>query len=538
MIFLIISLFLVFGINWIYMLDFNKINSWAFKEATLILKKVGNKTPVKGYVLFETGYGPSGLPHIGTFGEVVRTSMVRKAFEYISDIPTKLFCISDDMDGFRKIPDNLPNKEKYQQYLDIPLTKVPSPFSKNEKSYGEYMNSKLREFLDSFNFEYEFISATQCYKSGKFNEYLIKILEKYDEILDILLPTLGKDRRETYSPFLPICKETGKVLQVKVIKRDLENRQITYINKNGKAVVTSILDGHCKLQWKPDFAMRWAAFEVDYEIYGKDIQANADIYDKICKVLEKSPPQQMPYELFLDENGEKISKSKGNGLTIEEWLKYGNQESLKLFMYQSPQKAKKLYYDIIPKTFDEYLQHLDKYNKETDEYKKLSNPIFYIHKSDVPNLNLDKISFSLLLNLVNACNTDNKEVLWGYINNYNPKLTQSEREYVDSMLEYAINYYQDFVKPKKKYKIPNQKETALLHHLLETLRVVENDAETIQNAIYKIGKENNIPLKQWFQSLYEILLGTTEGPRIGSFIKFYGIKEIQKLILEKIALCN
>ena len=515
------------------MLESSKVNSWAFKEAIAILKSINNTMPAKGYVLFETGYGPSGLPHIGTFGEVARTNMVRKAFEYILDIPTKLFCFSDDMDGFRKIPDNLPNKEEYRQYLDLPLTQVPSPFSRDE-SYGAYMNSKLREFLDSFNFEYEFVSATQCYKSGKFNKYLIKILEKYDEILDIMLPTLGKDRRETYSPFLPVCKETGKVLQAKVIKRDLENRQMTYLDKNKKAVTTSVLDGNCKLQWKPDFAMRWASFDVDYEIYGKDVQANADIYDKICKALSKSPPQQMSYELFLDENGQKISKSKGNGLTIDEWLKYGNQASLKLFMYQSPKKAKKLCYDIIPKTFDEYLQYLDSYSKESDKYKKLSNPIFYIHKNNSPKLNLGKISFTLLLNLVNACNTDNEEVIWGYINKSNPGLTGSEQEYVNSMLRYAINYYQDFIKPKKKYKIPTQEESTLLRTLFEVLKDVDDDADKIQNAVYKIGKENDVPLRQWFQCLYEVLLGTTEGPRVGTFIKFYGIKETRQLILEKI----
>ena len=515
------------------MLKLSQVDSWAFREAMLILKKINSIVPAKGYVLFETGYGPSGLPHIGTFGEVARTNMVRKAFEYISDIPTKLFCFSDDMDGFRKIPDNLSDKEKYEQYLDLPLTQVPSPFSQDE-SYGEYMNSRLREFLDSFSFEYEFVSATQCYKSGRFNEYLTKILEKYDEILDIMLPTLGKDRRETYSPFLPICKETGKVLQAKVIERDLKNRQIIYLDKNSKAITTSILNGNCKLQWKPDFAMRWAAFDVDYEIYGKDIQANADIYDKICRVLGNSPPQQMSYELFLDESGQKISKSKGNGLTIDEWLKYGSQESLQLFMYQSPKKAKKLYYDVIPKVFDEYLQYLNSYNKESEQYKKLSNPIFYIHKKDIPTLSLGTISFTLLLNLVNACNTDSKEVIWGYIKNSNPGLTESEHDYIGSMLRYAINYYQDFIKPKKKYKIPTQEETALLYHLFEVLNTVEDDSEKIQNAIYKIGKENNIPLKQWFQSLYQILLGTTEGPRIGTFVKFYGISETQQLILEKI----
>ncbi|WPX97304.1 lysine--tRNA ligase [Candidatus Bandiella euplotis] len=517
------------------MLELDQINSWPFKEAELILKKIGNKVPAKGYVLFETGYGPSGFPHIGTFGEVVRNNMVQKAFARISGIPTKLICVSDDMDGLRKIPDTIPNKEHYKQYLDLPLTKVPDPFGECN-SYGEYMNSRLRNFLDSFNFKYEFVSATEYYKSGKFNEYLIKVLEKYDDIMDLMLPTLGQDRQKTYSPFLPICPKTGRVLQVQVVEKDLASRKITYLDEDKKAITVSVLDGNCKLQWKPDFAMRWAALDVDYEMYGKDIQANAYLYDKICRILGKSPPQQMSYELFLDENGQKISKSKGNGVTIEEWLKYGSQESLALFMYQSPKKAKKLYYDIIPKIFDEYLQHLENYNNELDECKRLSNPIFYIHGNTPPKVNLGKISFTLLLNLVNACNTDSKEVAWGYIDNSNPSLTKNDRKYIDSMLGFAINYYQDFVKPKKQYKIPNQEEIKLLQHLLEVLDIIEDDAEKIQNAIYKIGKDNGLDLKHWFSSLYEILLGTKEGPRIGTFVKFYGIKETKQLILDKIKL--
>ena len=310
-------------------MKYDKIKSWAFKEAELLLKAVNNSCPDKGYVLFETGYGPSGLPHIGTFGEVVRTDMVRKAFEHICDIPTKLFCVSDDMDGLRRVPDNIPNKQYYTQYIDLPLTSIPDPFGK-KRSYGDYMNSKLIEFLDKFKFDYNFISATECYKSGLFNQYLIRVLEKYDDILNILLPTLGKERKENYSPFLPICPKTGRVLQVRVIERNIKSKTIVYIDVNGAKMEVSILDGGCKLQWKPDFAMRWVAFDVNYEIYGKDIQANSRIYNSISKILGKTPPQQMFYELFLDENGEKISKSKGNGLSIDSWLKYGNEESLKL----------------------------------------------------------------------------------------------------------------------------------------------------------------------------------------------------------------
>ncbi|MFQ3307608.1 MAG: lysyl-tRNA synthetase class 1 [Candidatus Midichloriaceae bacterium] len=516
------------------MTEIKDVNSWAFKEAVGLLKKLNNKIPEKGYVLFETGYGPSGLPHIGTFGEVVRTSMVRKAFSYISDIPTKMFCVSDDMDGLRKIPSNIPNKDAYTIHLDKPLTDIPDPFGESS-SYGHYMNNKLKEFLDRFGFEYEFISATECYKSGKYNDYLVKVLEKYDEILDVMLPTLGEERRKSYSPFLPVCKETGRVLQVKVIDRDLEKREITYINSENQEVVISVLNGNCKLQWKPDFAMRWAAFDVDYEIYGKDIQANAKLYDKICRILGKPQPLQMSYELFLDENGEKISKSKGNGLTIEDWLKYGGQESLKLFMYKSPKKAKKLHHTVIPKVFDEYLSHLKDYNSNTEENKKLSNPVFYIDDGNSHNLDLGKISFTLLLNLVSACNTDDKKILMKYLDKEESGFNEDTKIYIEEMIGLAIKYYDDFIKSNKKYKIPNEQEKKLLQDLYDALGNVSEDADAIQNEVYRIGRDHYENLREWFQVLYEILLGTKDGPRLGTFINLYGIKKTQELINEKIS---
>ena len=516
------------------MLDYSNIHSWAFKEAQSILDRINHSVPQKGYVLFETGYGPSGLPHIGTFGEVVRTTMVMKAFKYLSDIPIKLFCFSDDMDALRKVPDNIIDKEKYYQYIGLPLTSVPDPFGMYQ-SYGEYMNVQLIKFLDNFNFKYEFLSATQCYRSGQFNDYLIKVLENYDAIMEIMIPTLGKDRQKTYSPFLPICQNTGRVQQVKIIDKDIKSHRIVYNNEDGKAISISILDGNCKLQWKADFAMRWAAFNVDYEIYGKDIQANAKIYNKICILLGQKYPHQMSYELFLDENGQKISKSKGNGLSIDSWLKYSNQESLKLLMYQSPQKAKKISYEMIPKIFDEHLLYLDRYNQETDINSKLSNPIFFIYNCEVPVIHLGNINFSLLLNLINACNTDNKDILWGYIKNFNQCIDSSTYDYIDLMLGYAINYFHDFVKLKKHYKIPNQKEIESLSHLLHSLNKVSNNAEDIQNAVYKVSKDHSIPLKQWFKLLYEVLLGTTVGPRIGTFIQLYGLNEIKILIAKKIS---
>ena len=507
-------------------------NAWPFQEAKKILEqRLGEKVPSKGYVLFETGYGPSGLPHIGTFGEAVRTTMVMQAFKKISGgMPTKLFCVSDDMDGMRKVPDTIPNKKEYEKYFDLPLTEIPDPFGK-EESYGHYMNKKLKSFLDKYGFEYEFKSATEYYKSGIFNEYLIRALHKYDEIMAVMLPTLGPERRATYSPFMPVCAKTGKVLQVPVIARDTAKNTIKYKDLYGEIVETEVTDGKCKLQWKPDFGMRWAAFDVDFEMYGKDHLANGPIYTKICKILGGKSPHQMFYELFLDEKGQKISKSKGNGITIEEWLKYAPKESLALYMYQSPKKAKKLYFDVIPKSVDEYLAHQIKFHQETDVEKHLINPLYHIHNGEIPKPESRLITYSLVLNLVSACNTENEQVIFGYLKNFDNSLNDEAALFTKGLVKFAINYYKDFIKPYKKYKNPTDKERAALSELALFLKSGNDlDATTIQNKVYEIGKNHEFELKEWFCAIYEILLGSSKGPRVGTFIKLYGTEKTIELI--------
>lgn len=509
-----------------------KSNAWPFVQAREILKRIGNKTPKKGYVLFETGYGPSGLPHIGTFGEVVRTTMVRKAFELISDIPTRLFCVSDDMDGMRKIPDTIPNKEEYVKYMDLPLTSIPDPFGTHE-SFGHNMNSRLRAFLDKYHFEYEFLSATECYKSGKFNDALNNALEKYDEIMDVMIPTLGEERQQTYSPFLPVDPDTGRVLQVPMKHVDKKNHTITFVTPSGREVTTKVTDGACKLQWKPDFGVRWAALDVDFETYGKDHLINGPIYSKICSIVGGNPPQQMFYELFLDEEGKKISKSKGNGLTIDEWLRYGTEESLAYYMYLSPQKAKKLYFDVIPKSVDEHISFWKSYESQEPE-KQVDNPLFHVYFGHPPKVE-PLISYSLLLNLVSACNSEDKNVIWGYIKKVIPEANEATAKYLLTLVERAINYYHDFIKPNKKFRDPSAVEKAALIDLVKVLKDLPDTAtaEEIQNQVYAIGKNHNIELKDWFSGLYEILLGASQGPRFGSFVALYGIVETIKLIEQK-----
>jgi lysyl-tRNA synthetase class 1 len=511
-------------------------NAWPFVEARKVVARLdkagGDKTPDKGYVLFQTGYGPSGLPHIGTFGEVARTTMLRKAFELLSDVPTKLFAFSDDMDGLRRVPDNIPNQELVTKYLELPLTRVPDPFECHD-SFGAHNNAQLRIFLDTFGFEYEFLSATECYTSGRFDEVKMQILAHYDEIMDVILPTLGPERRATYSPFLPVCPWTNRVLQVPVIARDLEAGTITYKDADGQTYDVKVRGADCKMQWKVDWAMRWVALGADYEMSGKDLIESVKLSSRICRILGATPPEGMTYELFLDENGEKISKSRGNGLSVEDWLAYAPHESLAYYMYQSPKKAKRLHFDVIPKCVDEYLSHLGNYaGAEPD--KQLTNPVHHIHAHEgaVPASEAG-LSYNILLNLASVCNTEDKAVLWGFITRYAKGATPATAVMLDRLVGFAIRYYQDFVKPLKTYRKPDEMEIAALTDIRAELAKLPRDAvaEDIQYQVYEVGKRHPFKdLRAWFGVLYEILLGQAQGPRMGSFIALYGIDNMIKLI--------
>ena len=505
-------------------------NAWPFVEARAILKKKGKALEKKGHALFQTGYGPSGLPHIGTFGEVCRTTMVIQAFKKISDIPVKLFTFSDDMDGLRKVPDNIPNSELLQKNLNKPLTAVPDPFGKFP-SFGEHNNAMLKTFLDKFNFSYDFKSSTEMYKSGVFNDELINVLNNYEKIMNIILPTLGSERKKTYSPFLPICHETGKVLEIPIIEIDEKQNEVVFDN-NGKKLKTKVTDGCCKLQWKVDWAMRWSALKVDFEMYGKDLIPSAELSSQICKTLGTSPPNGFAYELFLDEKGEKISKSKGNGITIEEWLKYATQESLALYMYQNPQRAKKLYPQVIPKAVDEYLTFLEKFEgQETKE--QLGNPVWHVHNGNPPK-EKNVITFGVLLNLVSASNAENEDVLWKFIKNYNSNIVKENHPILQKLIQNAIQYFNDIVKPSKKYRSADENEKKALLDLIEVLKKMPDgkDPAEIQTEVFTVGK-NYYPkekLRDWFKAIYEIVFGDEQGPRMGSFISFFGRQETIKLL--------
>jgi lysyl-tRNA synthetase, class I len=521
-------------------------NAWPFEEARKIVARLKKKP--KDEVIFATGYGPSGLPHIGTFGEVARTTMVRHAFRVLTDdkVKTRLIAFSDDMDGLRKVPDNVPNKDMLEKHLGKPLTKVPDPFG-THPSFGQHNNARLCAFLDTFSFQYEFLSATECYTSGRFDEALLRMLSHFDKVMAVMLPSLREERAQTYSPFLPISPRTGIVLQVPVLAHDAKAGTITYEDPDTKEQVTTrVTGGLCKLQWKPDWAMRWTALGVDYEMAGKDLIDSVKLSGEICRAIGGLPPEGFNYELFLDEKGQKISKSKGNGLTIDEWLRYASQESLSLFMYREPKAAKRLYFDVIPRNVDDYQQFLDAYHGKQDAKQRISNPVWHIHAGNPPTVDMP-ISFNMLLTLVSSSNAENAETLWGFIGRYRPGVTPQTHPKLNAVVGYAIHYFRDFVLPEKKFREPTDVERAALVDLRDALSQLPDgaSAEAIQDVVYEIGRREpfldmsgkgkskdgkpGVTL-DWFNMLYQVLLGQEKGPRFGSFAALYGVKNTIDMI--------
>ncbi len=527
-------------------------NAWPFEEARKLVERV-NRTGQTS-VLFETGYGPSGLPHIGTFGEVARTTMVRNAFRVLTEdkIPTRLLCFSDDMDGMRKVPDNVPNREALAEYLHRPLTRVPDPFGEFE-SFGHHNNAMLRRFLDTFGFDYEFASATDYYTSGRFDEILRHVAERYQAVMDIMLPTLGEERRATYSCFLPISPKSGRVLYVPMKHVDGINGTVTFDDEDGSEVTMPVTGGNVKLQWKPDFGARWAALGVDFEMYGKDHQPNTMVYDSICRAVGGLAPEHFVYELFLDDKGQKISKSKGNGITIDDWLTYASPESLALFMYSKPREAKKLYFDVIPRQVDDYLTFLEKFPGQPIK-EQLGNPVFHIHAgqppaaetiSDAAN-NATTVTFAMLLNLVAVANSEDPQVLWGFLRRYSSTVSAENHPGLARMIGYAVAYFRDFVRPTKVYRAATEAESAALADLAKALaeHTGSTDGNLLQAAVYEVGRAHFPDLsgkskspdgrpgvsQTWFSTLYQVLLGADRGPRFGSFVALYGVDETCELI--------
>ena len=509
--------------------------SWPFEEAAKLSAHVGARAVTADKpVLLETGYGPSGLPHIGTFGEVARTSWVRQAFTKLTGLPTRLLAFSDDMDALRKVPENVPNQEMLRQYIGKPLSRVPDPFGTHE-SFAAHNNARLRSFLDGVGFDYEFASSTQYYEGGRFDAALKRVLEVHDQIVAVIAPTLGEERRATYSPVLPIHPRTGQVMQVKMDAIDPVAGTVRWTDEEGQTFETPVTGGHAKMQWKADWAMRWYALGVDYEMSGKDLIDSVRLSGRICRILGGQPPAGLTYELFLDQNGQKISKSKGNGISVEEWLRYAPPESLGQYMFNAPQRAKRLFFDVIPKATDEYLAHVGKARAmEPADPVLLTNPAWFIHKGTIPADAGSPVTFGMLLNLASVANAETPDVLWKFIQRYDANATPESCPMLARLVEYAIVYYADFVRPTKQYRAPDAHERKALADLAQALRGMEGgdvSPDACQNLVFEIGKTHGFePLRAWFGCLYEVLLGQKEGPRFGIFVALYGVAETVALI--------
>jgi lysyl-tRNA synthetase class 1 len=502
--------------------------SWPFREAERVAERLKDKG--KSHALFETGYGPSGLPHIGTFGEVARTSWVRRAFTELTGLPSRLLAFSDDMDGLRKIPDNVPNKDMLREFIGRPLSQVPDPFG-THASFGAHNNARLRAFLDSFGFDYEFASSSAYYLEGRFDDALLHVLANHEKIIDIIRPTLGPERRATYSPILPIHPRSGIVMQVPIEQVDAGSGTVMWTDpETGVRFETEVTGGSAKLQWKADWAMRWWALDVDYEMSGKDLIDSVKLSSAVTRALGRQPPVCLTYELFLDENGQKISKSKGNGLSVEQWLKYAPPESLSQFMYHAPQRAKRLFFDVIPRAADDYINNVAALRETNDPQ---GNPAWHILAGQNPDTAGSPIGFTMLLNLAAVINADSPEMLWGFINSYLPGASPETYPFLARLVDHAIVYYQDFVAAKKQFRPPTDLERGALFDLAGSLRHLseEDSPETLQTLVYAVGKRHPFtPLKAWFDCLYQVLLGQMEGPRFGGFIALYGVERTVKLI--------
>ena len=528
--------------------------AWPFQEAQRLLKRYPDGSKPDGSpVLFETGYGPSGLPHIGTFQEVLRTTLVRRAFEAMigarpEDGKTRLIAFSDDMDGLRKVPENVPNSQLLQENLHLPLSRVPNPFDTDHESFAAHNNAKLREFLDRFGFQYEFMAASDRYNSGAFDDALRQVLRANQAILDIMLPTLREERRQTYSPILPISPGTGRVLQVPVEVLDAEEGTIRFNDEDGSVVEQSALGGRAKLQWKVDWAMRWYALGVDYEMYGKDLTDSGVQSGKIVRELGGRKPDGLIYEMFLDERGEKISKSKGNGLTIEEWLNYGSEQSLGFYIFPNPKSAKQLHAGVIPRAEDDYWQFRERLAEQPLD-KQLGNPVWHLARANGggsgPNApgagDTLPVTYSLLLNLIGVLGAEaTKEQVWSYLSNYIELDAGTRPEPLDALIDHALAYNRDFVAPHLVRRPPTENEARALAELDDVLSATSQDAsaEDIQTAIYEIGKKEEFGfdnLRDWFKALYQTLLGSDQGPRMGSFVTLYGIDNTRALIADALA---
>jgi lysyl-tRNA synthetase class 1 len=517
--------------------------SWPFIEAQKIAARV-KKQDLPDPIVFETGFGPSGLPHIGTFAEVARTVFVKNAFEHLTGRPAVIYAFCDDMDGLRRVPKNLPNQDRLAEHLGKPLSAIPDPFGCCE-SYSDHMENELVKLLNHYKFDYQLKSSTREYKSGVFNPGLHLILENAEPIKQIIIPTLKEENRENWSPFFPVCANCGRIYTTRVTGYFPEQDTISYecvesfgdefkVQGCGHKQETSILDGAVKVGWKVDWALRWFSYQVTYEMYGKDLIDSALQSGRIKRLLGGWPPEGMTYEMFLSEEGKKISKSIGEGLSIDTWLKYAPIESLLYYLFQNPRKQRRLYFDIIPKNVDEYLAELVRY-PGLSEKDKSDSVLWQIERSghDVP-VYTSGINFSLINNLISGMGSDNKNLLLDYLKRYDPKVSENKKT-VSDLLDSGLNYFRNFIEPQKKYRKPTREEAEILKELKSRLDQYKGeDEDEIQAMVFDVARDKGIEPPDLFKTIYQVLLGQDRGPRFGTFTKLIGKDRMKDLIQEKI----
>lgn len=497
--------------------------AWPVVEANKVIERV--KALKKQIATFETGYGPSGLPHLGTICEVIRTSMVKKAYDILHPvIPSRLLAFVDDMDGLRKVPGNVPQADMLAGYLNYPLTQVPDPFGQ-EKSFADYNAKRFEHLLDQYGYlsGIEVKRAHQEYKSGRFNFALLDILKHHIPILEIMKEHLREERFSTYSPFLPISPVTGKILQVAMTKYTPST--ITFQAEDKQEYTTPVVDGYCKLQWKPDLGMRWYALGVDYEIYGKDLESSVEIASKICQLLGNPAPLGFQYEHFLAPDGSRVSKSKGNeSVTVQAWLNYTPKGTLEHFIFQNPRRAKRLRIHDIPNYVEAFLEELSQFDSMSTQ-EQYESAIFYInHKPNPTN-----ISFKLALSIACATHIQSEQELIQRLN------ISTDDALGLSVARCAFAFFQDCIKANLKIEpMPTTMHVAV-NDLIAKLKTVSIDADNIQNAFFTTAKEHNIPFKDWFTALYKALLGAEQGPKLGSFCVNYGVEKVINLLSNQIS---
>lgn len=514
--------------------------NWPHNEAERVALRLHDtdKTAV-----FETGYGPSGLPHIGTFAEVVRTSYVIKAFRF--NYPKrayKLIVFSDDMDGLRSLPENVPNHALLQEHLGAPLSSLPDPFGK-ESSYAAFMNGRLKHFLDYYGFEYLFESSTNCYHTGVFNTALKRVMDNHEAIRNLFIKTISPDKRATWSPFFPICEHCGKIYTTSVLNIHPETYEITYrCDRDEKAYRScghegrvSILNGKVKMGWKVDWAMRWYTFGVDYEMHGKDLLDSASLSSKICSILGATPPLTYKYELFLDENAAKISKKIGNGISMEQWQSFAPVGSLLYFLLDEPNRARKMGMPILPRLVDNYITAL---KNETAE--EPGSALWFVdslqHHHDASDIDKTDISYSLLVNVAENLGSDDAELLYDYARRYDATVEENA-EFFRPLCHHVLAYIKD-TNSRRPGTVLGQLPPGDYFSALQSLSV-DLDAladansfrgEMLQNLVFAVGRKHGLEPGNWFRFLYETLLGKTQGPRLGSFFAMLGPDKVRALL--------